>query len=111
MAHETLNVHFDNRHLRDNCSSQTSVEAWIGAMYAAPLTVLLADIDAAENCAELLDLMGDQAATEGDSLLVRIGPNCVVRFRALGANIQPHQNGEPEWPKILRLMLMEVVAD
>lgn len=104
-----LIISFDTDDLHDCCCKIEIANQKFTQVYAQAIVAGIADAEAFENAAELLDFFdGDAVLGEEDSLLVTISSNCKVRFEPVGRKIRRDDLGRVAWDSVKRLKLMEI---
>ncbi len=101
---------FQTRELLEQCSNLEKAEKWLGPPVAQFLIATLADIEALEDVSELMNFYEiDASAARDDSLSLPIGPDYRATFAAVGARLARLGDGSPDWAKVQRLKLVEIL--
>lgn len=92
------------------CSSLAEAEKELGPGDAVALRSLLADLEAADNATDFLELAGDDATIEEDRIRMRVGAKTDASFVVVGLDHKVLSAGRPDWSTVLRLKLTDVAA-
>jgi hypothetical protein len=104
-----LIVSFHTRELLERCSSLEKAELLHGAAAAQALIGVLADIEALDNCGELMDLFGEDAKIVKDNMIsLNFGSDHFATFIAVGAKLVHLRDGNLDWRLVKRLKLIEI---
>ena len=102
-------VSFDTRELLEQCLSLERAEQLLGTPVAQVLVGILADVEALDNCGDLIDLFGEDAKIIGNDMIsLKVGPSHRARFVAVGAKLTRTADGRVDWRKVHRLKLIEI---
>ena len=100
-------VSFETEELHDCCLVADVAEAILGAIHAQALATLIAEIEALETAAELLELLHPTMTVEiDDSLLLPLGADFQVRFVAAGTEFNRDGEGAINWSSVRRLKFL-----
>lgn len=104
-----LIISFDTEELRDCCCSLEVAEQKLGGVHAQSLISLIADAEASENAADLIDLFCvERNSINGISLLFVIGLGWQVEFVAAGSRFNLGKDNEVIWKSVKRLKLLNI---
>lgn len=102
-------VSFATAALQQACYVLELAEEQFGPVHAQALITLLADIEAFETGAELIEFFGDDAAVaSNDSLSLPIGSDYRAALVAAGARYSRDGSGHVVWSSVTRLKLVEI---
>lgn len=101
-----LIVSFNTKLWRDCCGELEKAEAMIGFDHAQKLMTLLADAEAVDTAAELIDLYSPTVTIDGGRISMPIGTRYRAYFEAVGAQLVRHHG--LDWSSVKRVKLMEV---
>lgn len=102
-------ISYGSAALRDCCASTLTAEQELGQAHAAAVLGLIADAEALETAADLLQFYGESATVETDSLLIAVGAKCAVRFVTVGTRVIRDNSGRICWNSVQRLKLVAIV--
>ena len=97
-------VSFNTRDLRDCCASLEKAEAAIGPEHAKELISLLADAEAAETAAELIEFHMPDVLVDGYTITLLIG----TQYRTSFVRLIRDRKAGIEWSAVRRLKMMEL---
>lgn len=104
-------VSFETAALQQACYVIELAEEQFGAVHAQALIALLADIEAFETGAELIEFLGDDAAVAlDDSLSLPIGSDYRAALVAAGARYSRDGSGRVVWSSVTRLKLLKITG-
>lgn len=102
-------ISFETHDLHDCCCRIESAEEKFGSIHAQALATLIADAEAFESAAELIDFLGPDAnLNQDDSLSVAIGSDYQAKFVAAGVRFARSDEGRVIWSSVQRLKLVEI---
>jgi hypothetical protein len=105
-------VSFQSQELHDCCCIASVAEEALGAILAQALENLIADAEAVETAAELLELLEPFASVApDDSLLADVGADYRARFVAIGQEFTRDEEGKIVWLSVRRLKLVALESD
>lgn len=109
MGANLINISFANDSLHDACVDLEQAELRFGTVSAAALTSFIADAEALEDAAELIDFYGDEIEISGDdSLIVAIGSHHRATLVVVGKMFKRDNDGRVVWKTATRLKLVDV---
>ncbi len=84
-------------------------EAALGDMHAKALATLLTEAEAADNVAELMSILGQDAhIDDDDSVHIRVGLVFMAQLVAIGSKFKRNKNGKVDWATVQRLKLVDI---
>ncbi|MBT9290401.1 hypothetical protein [Prosthecodimorpha staleyi] len=90
------------------CEYATAVDAY-GHLDGVALITLIADIEAAENCQEVIDIYGPEAQVSGDGTMsLDFGSGLRAIFMPVGNRFALDAEGAIEWQTVSRLKLTSI---
>lgn len=102
-------VSFETRDLYECCCRVDIAEQRLGALHAQALATLIADVEAFDNAADLINFFdSDACITEDDSLFLPIGSDYRAKFVVAGTRFQRHGTGRVDWTSVHRLKLTDI---
>jgi hypothetical protein len=102
-----LVISYANRALAHCCTKLEVAQETLGSAEAQALIDLIADAEAFENVAELIEFY-DAEVMSGDSLAVPFSPSRNAILEPVGKKIPRSENGKPMWEQIRRLKLVNI---
>lgn len=103
-----LVVSFQTAELRDRCTKLQDAQEWIGPTEAQALVQMIADLEACQNAAEMIDFLGANVDGLG-CIMVDFSRKHRAILRSAAAQGPFDPTGMPAWPQIRRLMLTDIV--
>lgn len=103
-----LVVSFHTPELRNRCTKLQHTQEWIGPTEAQALVQTIADIEACQNAAEMIDFLGANVDPQG-CIVVDFSRKHRAILRSAVAPTPLDANGDPAWAQVRRLMLTEIV--
>lgn len=104
-------VSYDTAALQQACSVLEQAEQQYGAVHAQALIALIADVEAFENGAELIDFWNeDLVMTNDDSLLLPVGADYRAALAAVGNRYKRDSDGRVVWSSVSRLKLLAITG-
>ncbi|WP_392338821.1 hypothetical protein [Loktanella salsilacus] len=104
-----LIVSFITLELQVACNTITVAEQSFGVVHAQALISLIADIEAFDHAAELIDFLGNEAeVTLNDTLSLAVGSGYRAIFQPAARKYLRSDAGQVLWPTVKRLKLIEL---
>jgi hypothetical protein len=104
-----LIVSYDTTALQQACYVLEHAEQQYGAVHAQALIALIADVEAFDNGAELIDFWNEELViTNDDSLLLPVGADYRATLTAVGSRYQRDADGRVVWSSVTRLKLLAI---
>ena len=102
-------VSFRTVELRDLCGSLARAEAVVGPLHSRELIALIADIEALDHAADLMEIRRtDVTQLHGEELAVSVGASYVAMFTPVGKTIHRAGEGLVAWKKVRRVQLKDI---
>jgi hypothetical protein len=104
-----LIVSYDTTALQQACYVLEQAEQLYGAVHAQALIALIADVEAFENGAELMEFWDeDLLIANDDSLSLPVGADYRAALTAVGNRYQRDADGRVIWSSVTRLKLLAI---
>lgn len=100
-------ISYQSRELADRCTKLEFAQQWLGTTNAQALIDLIADAEALDNVAELINYYS-AIVNQSNSVLVQFSPKYKVVLKPIGPKIERTASGVPVWEKVRRLMLFDI---
>lgn len=86
-------------------------ETKLGRIDALAMVTMIADVEAQDNCLELLQYFADDAkCLRPPEIVIQFGSGMVANFAVSGRRYQLSADGEVDWQTVTRLKLMAIGA-
>jgi hypothetical protein len=106
-----LIVSYDTTALQQACYVLEQAEQQYGTVHAQALIALIADVEAFENAAELIDFWDeDLFITNDDSLSLPIGADYRATLASVGNRYRRDADGRVVWSSVTRLKLLAITG-
>lgn len=102
-----LVVSYSSREWADRCSKLEVAQEWIGPTEARALIQMIADLEACQNAAEMIEFIG---AAIDDAGCIMVDFSRKHRAILKAATVKSSGGGSaPDWSKVRRLTLTDIV--
>ncbi|MBN8535272.1 MAG: hypothetical protein J0L51_14410 [Rhizobiales bacterium] len=104
-----LIISFDNVELKQSCCDNAVAEAAYGTINARALFTAIADAEAMENAAELIDFYGNEVVVQQDSsLMLSFGSDLIAKLIPVGKKFKRADDGSVNWQTVRHLKLVQI---
>jgi hypothetical protein len=104
-----LIISFDNAELKRSCCDNAVAEAAYGTLNARALFTALADAEAMESAADLIDFFGNEVVVQQDSsLMLSFGSDLCAKLIPVGTKFKRADDGSVNWETVRYLKLIQI---